>query len=255
MEKQYFIIIYLTIFGICILHAQSTKGYHLVWSDEFNEASLDTSSWSYETGQNGWGNNELEDYTYGKNVQVKNGYLSIIARKENSQYTSGRICTRDKRVFTYGLVEIRAKLPWGTGTWPALWMLGADEKTVGWPSCGELDIMEHVGKQPGYIHCSLHDLSGYGATPYTGVIYLKNPFTRYHLYAMEWTKQYIRYFVDGHVVYEYNPDQKTAANWPFDKPFYFIFNIAIGGGWGGPKVDDTIFPQTMKVDYVRIYQK
>ncbi len=255
MKKQYFIIIFLALSGICILHAQSTKGYHLVWSDEFNGTSLDTTSWSYQTGHNGWGNHELEDYTKGKNVQVKDGTLTIIARKEGSVYTSGRICTKGKRTFTYGLIEIRAKLPQGTGTWPALWMLGTNEDVVGWPACGELDIMEHVGKDPGYIHTSIHNTSGYGATPYTGIIYLKDPFTKYHVYGMDWTKEYIRFLVDGKLVYQYAPNHKTAANWPFDKPSFFIFNVAIGGDWGGPVIDNSIFPQTMVVDYVRVYQK
>jgi beta-glucanase (GH16 family) len=150
---------------------------------------------------------------------------------------------------------MRAKLPAGVGTWPALWMLGADIKVVGWPACGELDIMEHVGKKPGYIHSSIHNPSGYGATPYTGIVEIQDPYTQFHIYSMKWTKDFITFYVDGKKVYHYQPKDKNIKNWPFDKPFFLIFNIAIGGNMGGPKVDNQCFPTDMVVDWVKVYQK
>jgi beta-glucanase (GH16 family) len=235
--------------------AQSKKGYKLVWEDNFKGNSLDMNYWSNEVAKPGWVNNELQRYTDGKNVNVANGKLIITAKKENNEYTSGRIITKSKKTFTYGLVEIKAKLPHGTGTWPALWMLGQNISEVNWPACGELDIMEHVGKHPNFIHSSIHNSSGYGATPYTGIVEINDPFNTYHIYGMEWTTDYINFMIDGKLVYHYQPEAKNKDNWPFDKPFFLIFNIAIGGDWGGPAVDDTLFPAAMTVDWVKVYQK
>jgi beta-glucanase (GH16 family) len=134
-------------------------------------------------------------------------------------------------------------------------MLGDNHDEVGWPACGELDIMEHVGKHPNFIHSSIHNPSGYGQTPYTGIVKIKQPSSKFHIYSMEWTKDFIIFYVDGKQVYHYQPEVKTIKNWPFDKPFYLIFNIAIGGTWGGPVVDDTCFPSVMEVDWVKVYQK
>ncbi|MDR3652896.1 MAG: glycoside hydrolase family 16 protein [Paludibacter sp.] len=237
------------------LLAQSTKGYKLVWQDNFNGNKLDTTSWNNQVAKPGWVNNELQRYTNGENVKQKDGKLYIEARNENGEYTSGRINTQGKRTFTYGIVEMKAKLPKGTGTWPALWMLGQNIKEVGWPECGELDIMEHVGKQPGFIHCTIHNPSGYGATPYTGVIEVKDLFEKFHIYSMEWTKDFITFYVDGKSVYHYQPEIKNKNNWPFDKPFFLIFNVAVGGDWGGPIVDKGCFPAIMEVDWVKVYQK
>lgn len=237
------------------LFSQPTKGYKLVWQDNFNGQSLDTTSWTNEVAKAGWVNNELQRYTNGENIKVKSGKLFIEARHENNEYTSGRVISKGKRSFTYGIVKIRAKLPKGTGTWPALWMLGEDENKVDWPACGELDIMEHVGKQPGFIHSSIHDLAGYGATPFTGIVEIKHPYSKFHIYSMEWTKDFITFFVDGKTVYHYQPKEKDTKNWPFDKPFFLIFNIAIGGNMGGPTVDNTCFPTDMVVDWVKVYQK
>jgi len=255
MNKKKLFTLYFVISMGCMLHAQPPKDYHLVWSDDFTGNVLDTTSWSFDTGDNGWGNNEKQYYTEGKNIEIKGGFLSIIARKEANRYTSARIVTKGKRAFTYGYMEIRAKLPHGTGTWPAIWMLGENILKTGWPGCGELDIMEHVGKHPGYIHCSVHNPAGYGETPFTGIVQIDRLFDTFHLYALEWTKEKINFFVDGKSVYEYAPTCKTDDNWPFDKPMFFIFNIAVGGNWGGPVIDDTIFPQRMTIDYIRVYQK
>jgi beta-glucanase (GH16 family) len=236
------------------LFSQSKNGYSLMWEDNFKDTSLDTTNWSYEIAEPGRVNNELQRYT-NKNVELAEGKLLIIANKENNEYTSARINTKGKRTFTYGLFEIKAKLPQGVGTWPALWMLGQNIDEVGWPACGELDIMEHVGKRPNFIHSTVHNSSGYGATPYTGVLEIKNPFTEFHIYGMEWTKEYIDFFVDGKLVCHYQPEVKNLDTWPFDKPCFLIFNIAIGGDWGGPVVDDKIFPAVMTVDWVKVFQK
>lgn len=236
-----------------MLQALPPKNYRLIWSDEFNKSQVDTTVWTFETGDNGWGNNELQYYTQRGNADLKNGLLTITARKTEDRYTSARMITRTKRIFTYGYIEIRAKLPKGKGTWPALWLLGQNMEQVGWPACGELDIMEHVGKDPGMIHCSVHNLSGNGQTPYTGTIRLDDPFDTFHLYAIDWNKNRIRFLVDNKPVYTYAPEQKNEANWPFDKPMYIIFNIAVGGNWGGP-VDDTCLPQSMTIDYIRVYR-
>ena len=236
------------------LFSQSKEGYSLVWEDNFNGTSLDTTYWSYEIAEPGRVNNELQRYT-DKNVELSDGKLLIIANKENNEYTSARINTKGKRTFTYGLFEIKAKLPEGIGTWPALWMLNQNIDEVGWPAGGELDIMEHVGKRPNFIHSTVHNSSGYGATPYTGILEIKNPFTEFHIYGMVWTKEFIDFFVDGKLVNHYQPEVKNIDNWPFDKPFFLIFNVAIGGDWGGPVVDDKLFPTVMTVDWVKVYQK
>jgi len=234
--------------------SQSKKGYKLVWQDNFYGKTIDTTAWTHQVAKPGWVNNELQRYTNGENSEIKNGKLFITARNENNEYTSSRLITKDKRIFTYGIVEIKAKLPKGNGTWPALWMLGNNIDQVGWPACGELDIMEHVGRETGVVHTSIHNSSGYGATPYTSKITIKKPYDRFHIYAMEWTERYITFYVDGRAVYNYKPEELNAATWPFDKPAYIIFNIAIGGTWGG-KVDNSIFPTTMTIDWVKLYQK
>lgn len=249
------LLITLTFLAALSLKAQIPQGYTLKWSDEFNGTQVDTSNWTFEIGDHGWGNNELQYYTAGENAIVADGVLKIIAKKENGRYTSTRMVTRDKKIFTYGYFEIRAKLPQGTGTWPAIWMLGNNIKTVGWPACGEIDIMEHVGKNPRQVHTTIHNSSGYGNTPYTSFIKLDDPFNEFHNYSIDWTADHITFLIDGKEIYTYKQDVHTPENWPFDLPQFFILNIAVGGNWGGPDVDDAIFPQTMTVDYVRVYQK
>jgi beta-glucanase (GH16 family) len=237
------------------VYSQSMNGYRLVWQDSFSGKTLDSTNWSHQVAKPLWVNNELQRYTNGENVFVKNGKLFIEARNKNNEYTSGRIITKGKRSFTYGIIEIKAKLPEGVGTWPALWMLGENDSEEGWPDCGELDIMEHVGKHPCFIHSSIHNPSGYGQTPYTGIVKIEQPFSKFHIYGMEWTKDFITFYVDGKEIYHYQPKIKTIRNWPFDKPFFLIFNIAIGGDWGGPAIDEKCFPAVMEVDWVKVYQK
>ncbi|MHB9054941.1 MAG: family 16 glycosylhydrolase [Paludibacteraceae bacterium] len=233
----------------------SKKNYNLVWKENFNGNKLDSSVWTNEQAKPGWVNNELQHYTNGENAEIKNGILRITARYENNEYTSARLITRDKKIFTYGIMEIKAKLPKGVGTWPAIWMLGNNINQVSWPACGELDIMEHVGKHPNFIHTTIHNPSGYGATPYTDIVEINDPFNTWHIYGMEWTKDFITFFVDGIAVYHYEPIEKNEKNWPFYLPAYFILNIAIGGNWGGPVVDDSIFPVAMDIDWIKVYEK
>lgn len=235
----------------------------LVWSDEFNNTGLpDSTKWSYAVGGNGWGNNERQYYTEAdtNNVLVKNGLLSIIARKEQrekKEYTSARLVTKGKADWTYGRIEIRAKLPKGRGTWPAGWMLGSNIKEVGWPLCGEIDIMEHVGYDPDTIVGSIHTkaYNHVKGTQKTKHLFIKNPYTEFHTYSIEWTAEKMDFLLDNNVYLSVENEHKTSAEWPFDAPQYLLLNLAVGGNWGGKKgIDDTIFPVAMEVDYVRVFQ-
>lgn len=235
--------------------------YELVWEDDFVFNGAPSSSrWSYDlgTGNNGWGNGEAQFYTdRPDNVFIENGILNIIAKRENfsgSQYTSTRMKTQDKFEFTYGKVEIRAKLPLGGGTWPALWMLGADFPDVGWPTCGEIDIMEHVGNDQDVIHGTLHTPSSFGSSENTGSITVNGVSEDFHIYEMEWTPDFISFSVDGNKFYTYNPEAKDANTWPFDKDQFLIMNVAIGGTFGGA-IASSFTESRMQVDYVKVYQE
>lgn len=237
----------------------------LVWADEFEKAGLpDSANWGYDVGGNGWGNNELQFYTSrrAENARVEGGKLIIEARKEAYQgrnYTSARLLTQNKTTWTYGRIEALAKLPKGVGTWPAVWMLGKNIQTVSWPRCGEIDIMEHVGFDEGVVHGTIHSEAYNHAknTQKGKQITIPDVTQAYHLYAIEWTADKIDFYVDNQ---KFNTVEKAAlgrgiAEWPFDQPFFLILNLAVGGNWGGQKgVDETIWPQRMEVDYVRVYQ-
>ncbi|GAB3015654.1 glycoside hydrolase family 16 protein [Spirosoma pulveris] len=237
----------------------------LVWSDEFDKPGLpDSTKWGYEVGGNGWGNNELQFYTSRRpeNARVENGKLVIEARKEAYQgknYTSARLLTQNKTTWTYGRIEAMAKLPKGVGTWPAIWMLGKTISTAGWPRSGEIDIMEHVGFDEGVIHGTVHTEAYNHArkTEKGSATTLNDATTKFHLYAIEWTADKIDFFVDDHKYYSVEKSVlgSNEAQWPFDQPFFLILNVAVGGNWGGQKgVDESIWPQRMEVDYVRVYQ-
>jgi beta-glucanase (GH16 family) len=230
--------------------------YKLVWADEFNtKGAPDSTKWSYDigTGDWGWGNNEKEYYTNrSENVSIAKGKLKITALKENyngSAYTSTRMLTRDKFHFTYGKVEVRAKLPAGVGTWPAIWMLGSNIKTAGWPNCGEIDIMEHKGCIPNKIYTTLHYPKHYGDKADGDSIMIKNANTAFHKYSTEWTATSIKFFVDDVIVKSYVNDSAS----PFHKDFHIILNVAMGGNFAGP-IDATITKASMEVDYVRVYK-
>lgn len=249
-----------------IVAVEHTWGaYRLVWSDEFDGSALDESNWTPQIGGNGWGNQEAQYYTdRSENLRVEDGCLVIEARKEQyeaNEYTSARIYSKGKREFTYGKLEARISLPSGGGLWPAFWTLG---NRGGWPNCGEIDIMEYVGNVPNRILGTLHtikDKSGSKSSrAYTGLTNIENNF---HVYGCEWTceekngKDVIRFYVDD-VVYSEQVEEVIDDDeyWPFNRPNYFIINMAVGGTLGG-KIDDGIWasPRLMKVDWVRVFQR
>jgi beta-glucanase (GH16 family) len=240
----------------------TATGWRLVWADEFNGTGLpDATRWGYEVGY--VRNNELQYYTQGRleNARQENGQLILEARRDGwngHNITSASIITKGKKSFLYGRIEVRAKLPTGKGTWPAFWMLGTDIDQVGWPACGEIDIMEYVGFEPTTIHGTVHTpyyYHGSPAGPRGGNTQASSPWLDYHLYAIEWFPDRIDFFVDS-VKYFTFYNEGTSAKWPFSKPHYLLLNLAIGGSWGGAQgVDMTLFPHRVFVDYVRVYER
>ncbi len=232
------------------------KWMKLVWSDDFNYKGLpDSTKWNYETGGNGWGNNELQYYTANDSSTaiVGDGHLKIIAKKqpkENREYISARLLTKNKFDFKYGRIEARAKVPASVGTWPAIWMLGSNIKQSGWPACGEIDIMEHRGMEPNKIFGTLHYPGHSGGNADGKTIDIPGATTSFHQYAVEWDVKEIRIYADN-VLYH------TVANSdsiPFNHNFFILLNIAIGGNFGG-KVDPLFLMDAMEIDYVRVFQK
>lgn len=225
----------------------------LVWADEFDGDALDTDTWNYEIGNgtNGWGNNELQYYTQ-DNVSVQDGNLIITAKKEAESgfdYTSGRITTQDNFEFTYGRVEVRAKMPEGAGTWPAIWLLGANFSEVGWPETGEIDIMEFVGSDPNRVQSALHYPGHSGGNAEVGSTAISNAASEFHTYTAEWTADAITFLLDGEVYFTFDNDDSK----PFNKDFFLILNLAMGGNLGGD-VDPDFQESSFIIDYVHIYQ-
>jgi len=239
-----------------------SQTYELVWSDEFDYTGLpDATKWSYDVGGNGWGNSELQYYTNARteNARVENGYLTIEAHNEtysSNSYTSARLVTKQKGDWLYGRIEVRAKLPSGLGTWPAIWMLPTDWNYGGWPASGEIDIMEHVGYDPTTIYGTVHT-QAYNHTLGTQVgsnTQVPDCESAFHIYAIEWDADKIDFYVDNTKYLTFN-NEGSWEEWPFDKRFHLILNIAVGGSWGGSQgVDPSAFPVSMLVDYVRVYQ-
>ena len=226
----------------------------LVWSDEFStDGTPDSSKWGYDLGAGGWGNNELQNYTNRlQNASVSNGTLKINLIKEayqGSSYTSARILTKGKYSYKYGKIDIRAKLPSGGGTWPALWSLGNNIDTASWPACGEIDYMEHVGNQLNKIFGTLHYPGHSGGNAVGGNTVIPTATTEFHIYSTEWNSSTIKFYVDNQLFYTFNNDSSL----PFNQNFFLIFNLAMGGNFGGV-VDPTITNATLEVDYVRVYQ-
>ncbi len=228
----------------------------LLWSDEFNTPGApDPAKWGYDTGtgDNGWGNSELEYYTNrSDNVTVSDGSLKITAKKENysgSAYTSARLVSRGKFSFKYGKVEVKAKLPAGGGTWPAIWMLGDNFATAGWPACGEIDVMEHKGNDLNKIFGTLHYPGRSGANADGSTVVIANATTEFHVYTMEWSASAIKIAVDGNTFYTFANNSST----PFNHNFFIILNLAIGGNFAGT-VDPAFISGTMEVDYIRVYR-
>jgi beta-glucanase (GH16 family) len=257
-----------------------SAGWKLVWSDEFDKPGApDPAKWSYETGF--VRNNEAQFYTSDRreNARVEDGMLVIEARKEQfknpafsptagagkrgrnrefADYTSASLTTLGKASWCYGRVEVRAKLPRGRGPWPAIWMLGTNITQVGWPACGEIDIMEFVGHDPGVINANIHT-SKYNHVKKTGKgakITVKDVSDAFHIYAIEWTPDRLDFFVDDRKYFTFKNEGTGSDVWPYDKAQYLILNLAIGGAWGGAQgIDDSIFPQRYYIVYVRVYQK
>ena len=254
--------------------------WSLVWSDEFNYTGLpNQEKWDYERGF--VRNRESQYYTKERkeNARVEDGCLVIEARKEDwpnpdyragaesrrpqrsrekAEYTSASLITKGKESWTCGRIEVRAKLPSGRGVWPAIWMLGTNIRDVGWPRCGEVDIMEYVGFDPNTVHANVH-MAKYNHTKGTGKgskIETDKPYESFHTYAVEWTPEKMDFFFDENKYFTFSNEHTGVDAWPFDQPMYLILNLAIGGSWGGQKgIDESIFPQKFLIDYVRVYQE
>lgn len=237
------------------LQAQERK---LVWADEFDGKELNQDDWSLIVGDGcpqlcGWGNDELQVYT-DKNHRVENGMLYIKAEREGDHYTSTRINTKGKKAFQYGRFEVRAKLAIGKGVWPAFWLLGNNIDQVGWPLCGEIDVLEYVGRSPQEIFTSLHTKAAHGDDANTKTTRIENIEEGFHTYTADWTEDQIAFYVDGQNVYTFAPKVKSQEVWPYNQPFYLLLNLAVGGNFGGKEVDHSVFPQEFVIDYIRVYQ-
>ena len=244
----------------------------LVWSDEFNvDGEVDDTKWSAEIvppdNQVNWWNGEKQHYTNRlDNVFVSEGTLKIVAKKENytyansrnesikKEYTSARIKTQDKYQFTYGRIDVKAKLPKGAGTWPAIWMLGSTIKSIGWPACGEIDIMEHWGHNPGVVASATHTTACSGGcnNVTVGDTTLSDYATNFHIYSLVWTEDELRFLIDDQLKYKYKPNVKNNDNWPYTKDQFIILNVAMGGDWF--TIDQNFTESAMEIDYVRVYQ-
>lgn len=260
--------LYAAIAVLCLLLAACSEktvssvpeGMTLVWSDEFDkDGAPDPEKWDYSIGGNGWGNGEAQNYTNKReNSSIAKGKLTINARYDNGLWTSARLRTQFKARWTYGYFEIRARLPKGVGTWPAIWMLPEFDKYGMWPRSGELDIMEHVGFDQDKIHTTAHTKAFYHrlGTQKTHSEVVKGVSSGFHVYAMEWDPDYIQWYVDGKPFYRFDNSKASIEEWPFDIPYYLIINLAIGGSWGGQKgIDPKLTKADMQIDYVRVYQR
>jgi beta-glucanase (GH16 family) len=240
----------------------SYPGYTLAWSDEFNGATLDPAVWTLETGtgSGGWGNNELEYYTdRPDNTSLQDGKLVIHALQESfggAAYTSARIKTQGKKEFTFGRIDIRAILPKGKGVWPALWMLGGNINTVGWPGCGETDIMELLGQDPTKVYGTMHygTLANHGQKGSSYVLTTGSFSDQFHVFSLEWKQDQVSFYIDNNLYQTITKTDIGPYVYPFNAPFFFIFNVAVGGNWPGSPDATTYLPQWMIVDYVRVYQ-
>lgn len=238
----------------------SYPGLALKWSDEFNEPAINNNTWNYDLGAGGWGNNELETYTNStKNSFITDGgYLVLEARQEpfgSANYTSARMLTMGKQQFQYGRIDVRAILPKGQGIWPAIWMLGSNISTTPWPTCGEIDMMELLGNQPDKVYGTAH-WGNAGQSAESGGNYTlpSGDFSQeFHVFSISWDSTKIQWYVDNQLYYTVNKTD-VVGTYPFDQPFFFILNIAVGGSWPGNPDNTTVFPQRMIVDYVRVYQ-
>lgn len=248
---------------------KDSKGWTLAWSDEFKQpdgSAPDPAKWNYALGGHGWGNQELETYTDRReNSQIVDGKLVITARRESftgkdgiaREYTSARLLTRAKFSQQYGRFEARIKIPYGQGIWPAFWMLGDDIDTTEWPGSGEIDIMENIGREPKIVHGTIHGPGYSGDSGISGAYSTKSRFAdKFHVYAIEWEPNEIRFYVDRHLYNTITPAKlPEGKKWVYDHPFFILLNVAVGGSWPGDPDKTSTFPQTMQVDYVRVYTR
>lgn len=252
--------------SVCLsfFYSQQSFSQKIIWSDEFDYDGLPNSAkWSYDVGDHGWGNNELQYYSKEnlKNARVENGILIIEAHANTSHpkgYTSARLVSKEKAAWKYAYIEVKAKLPEGLGTWPAIWMLPEENTYGGWPKSGEIDIMEHVGFDPGRVHGTVHtEAFNHSIGTQKGAQLQVDDFqSEFHIYAIDWREDMIDFFIDGVKYFTFENTGNGPKEWPFDHPFHLILNIAVGGNWGGSKgVDANIWPQRMEVDYVRVFDK
>lgn len=240
------------------------EGWTLVWAEEFDKPGLPSmENWSYDVGGSGWGNGESQYYTENRqeNARIEDGVLIIETRQEDyggMAYTSARLVSRNNADFLYGRLEVRAQLPRGRGTWPAIWMLPTDWSYGGWPDSGEIDIMEHVGFDPGVIHGTVHT-KAYNhslGTQKGSSMTVSDAMDTMHVYAIEWSADRIDFTIDGTWYFAFDNEHTDYTAWPFDQRFHFVLNIAVGGSWGGAQgIDDSIFPQQLRIDWVRVYQR
>ncbi len=249
------IITTLLLFTLLVSFAQNRQ---LIWEENFDKKDLNSDVWNFELGDGcpdicGWGNDEKQLYTK-SNHTISNGILTIEIKKENDKYSSTRITTAKKKEFQYGRIEAKAKIPVGKGIWPAFWMLGSNIKQVGWPKCGEIDILEYVGREPHIAYTSLHTQDSHGNTINTKKTIISDIEEGFHLYAIDWTKDKIVFLIDDKEVYTFAPDLKNENTWPYNQPFYIIINAAVGGNFGGHEIDNSIFPQKFEIDYIKVYQ-
>jgi beta-glucanase (GH16 family) len=252
-------------------HQTKATEWKLIWSDEFNGkdgSAIDYSKWTNEVGGSGWGNRELQYYTdRTTNVSQSHGLLVINALKEHytgsdkvsREYTSARLTTRKSLNVTYGRFEARIKVPYGQGIWPAFWMLGQDLEKAGWPNRGEIDIMEHIGKAPSTIYGTVHG-PGYSGAKGLGTSFSLTNNERFsdsfHVFALEWEANALRFYCDGALYQTLTPSNLPRdTKWVYDRPYFLLLNLAVGGVWPGNPDETTTFPQTMYVDYVRVYQR
>jgi beta-glucanase (GH16 family) len=239
---------------------ESYPGLNLVWNEDFSGKTLNSAVWTNETGGGGWGNNELQNYTNNSNnTFLSGGFLIIEARKELSggrNFSSARIISKDKKTFTWGRMDIRAKLPKSKGIWPALWMLGNNISDIGWPACGELDIMELLGHEPQKVYGTMHWGPQGGSSIHIGgdfSLSSGNFSDSFHVFSLKWDQNQLIFLVDN-VPFFTGSKGQVSGNYPFDKPFFFIMNVAVGGNWPGNPDDTTVFPQRMIVDYIKVFQ-
>jgi len=271
IRSNTFLVTLMTLSMIVLVQCNSSsepeeKEWEIVWQDEFDGPegqSPDPANWAYDTwgNESGWGNNQLEyDTDRPENVSLDGeGHLAIVARKEaylGKSYTSARITTQDLFETAYGRFEARMKMPWGQGLWPAFWLLGDNFDTIGWPHCGEIDIMEYRGQEPSIIHGTLHGPGYSGGQGVGSSFALSNARfdTDFHTFSVEWDLEGISWFVDGEL-YQTLDSTDVNGDWVYDHPFFIILNLAVGGGYVGAPDADTVFPQTLLIDYVRVYKE